>query len=103
MSTRSVLSGRSKRYTISCDMYLPPSNPYGSNLSEAKIREFDNSLVLVEVAVQEVLRLEVSVDDPIFVAILYRLCNLHDAGTRFVLCVVILRSTTSTRGKEGTQ
>lgn len=59
-------------------------------LSEPKIGEFEDGLILVKVAVQEVLRLEVTMHDVVVVAIKDRLRHLYDAISCLVLRVVIL-------------
>lgn len=69
----------------------------GSNLGKTEIGELDDGLGLVEITVQQVFRLEISMDDPVFVAVEYCLCHLYDAISRLVFCVVVLRASRTRR------
>lgn len=70
----------------------------GSNLGKAEIGELDDGLGLVEITIKEVFRFEISMDDPVLVAVEYCLCHLYYAVSRLVFCVMVLCAIRKTHG-----
>lgn len=66
--------------------FFPPSN-----LCKAEIGELEDGRFLIEVTVKKVFGLDISVNDPVLVAVQNRLRHLYDTISCLVPCVVVLK------------